>query len=75
MDLVQGSLPVGILLTVFLFIAAGALLIFWPTIRILKRLGLTPWMSVLIIIPVGNLLLLWIVAYSDWKNVQVTSNA
>jgi hypothetical protein len=28
-----------------------------------------------IIIPVGNLLLLWIVAYSDWKSVQVTSNA
>ena len=74
MDLVQGSLSAGILLTVFLFIAAGALLVFWPTIRILKRLGLTPWMSVLIIIPVGNLLLLWIVAYSDWKNVQVTSN-
>jgi hypothetical protein len=75
MDLVQGSLPVGILLTVFLFIAAAALLVFWPTIRILKRLGLTPWMSLLIIIPVGNLLLLWIVAYSDWKHVQVTSNA
>ena len=75
MDLVQGSLPAGILLTVFLFIAAGALLVFWPTIRILTRLGISPWTSLLVIVPVGNLLLLWIVAYSDWKNVQVRSNA
>ena len=28
-----------------------------------------------VIVPIGNLLLLWIVAYSDWRDVKVMSRA
>ena len=71
----QGAAIAGIVFVVLMFVAIMAALLFWPTIRILKRLGLTPWMSLLLIVPVGNLLLLWIVAYSDWRDVQVNSRA
>ena len=71
----QGAAIAAIISAVFVFILIGAALVFWPTIRILKRLGLSPWMSLLLIVPIGNLLLLWIVAYSDWGNVKTTSRA
>ena len=71
----EGAAIAGILSIVLVFVAIVAALVLWPTIRILKRLGLSPWMSLLLIVPIGNLLLLWIVAYSDWNNVKATSRA
>jgi hypothetical protein len=41
-------------------------LILWPAARICRRIGFSPWLAALSIVPVGNLLLLWIVALSDW---------
>ena len=73
MDHVNIGLPIAVGSFVLFFVALALLLMFWPTIRILKRLGLSPWMSVLLIVPIGNLLLLWIVAYSDWTNVTAVS--
>ena len=73
MDLEQAGVPIAIVLVILFFVAVALALLFWPTIRILKRLGLSPWMSLLLIVPVGNLLLLWIVAYSDWRDVKALS--
>ena len=74
MDLEQAGVPIFFVLFILFFVAVALALLFWPTIRILKRLGLSPWMSLLLIVPVGNLLLLWIVAYSDWRDVKTISS-
>jgi hypothetical protein len=38
----------------------------WPAARILSRIGFSPWLSLLALIPVGNLVLPWFVAYARW---------
>jgi hypothetical protein len=38
----------------------------WPTARICRRMGFSPWLAALVIVPVGNLVLLWFLAYAPW---------
>jgi hypothetical protein len=56
-------LPIVIL--VFLVIV---ILPFW---FICKKAGFSPWLSLLNIIPLGNLILIYVLAFSDWKVVPV----
>jgi hypothetical protein len=58
--------PIAILLIVFL----AAVPPFWV---ILKKAGFTPWLSLLMLIPVVNLVALYIVAFSRWKAVSPPS--
>lgn len=53
-------------LLVVLFWIATLAVIAWPAARILGRIGYSPWLAVLVPIPVGNLVLLWFVAYAQW---------
>jgi len=41
-------------------------IILYPLGRILKRIGLSPFWSVLALIPFVNLISLWILAFCDW---------
>lgn len=42
-----------------------------PCWRILKKAGFTPWLALLCILPsLGTLVLLYVVAFSDWKVVS-----
>jgi hypothetical protein len=50
----------------WLFFTAVVLLIVYPIGRILRRLGFSPLWSVLVFIPLLNLLSLWILAFADW---------
>ena len=45
----------------------GAALVSYPFSRILPRVGLNPWWSLVGATWVGALILLWIVAMRDWK--------
>ena len=70
--------PIGVPeLLVIMFIGVFgigfALLLIWPMARVLKRIGFSPWLSLVTVIPLGNVILLWVMAYSDWKNVQPSS--
>jgi hypothetical protein len=38
----------------------------YPVGRIIKRIGLSPFWSVLALIPLVNLLALWVLAFNDW---------
>ena len=38
----------------------------WPAALILDRVGLSPWMAVLAVVPLANFLLLWYVALMPW---------
>ena len=53
-------------LIVVLAIALMSLAVVWPAARICGRLGFSPWLGVLAVVPVANLLLLWFVALAEW---------
>lgn len=40
-----------------------------PTWFICKKAGFSPWLAFLNIIPVGGLILLYVLAFADWKVV------
>jgi hypothetical protein len=54
----------AILPLVILVILAIVILPFW---FICKKAGFSPWLSLLNIIPLGNLILIYVLAFSDWK--------
>ena len=50
-----------------IFIAIGIAIVMVPCWFILKKAGFSPWLSLLCIIPsIGTLVLLYIVAFSNW---------
>ena len=36
---------------------------------ILKKAGFSPWLTLINIVPLGNLILIYVLAFSDWKVV------
>lgn len=38
----------------------------WPAARVCRRLGFSPWIGALAILPLANFLLLWWLAYTHW---------
>lgn len=50
----------------WLIFAAIVALIVYPVGRILHRIGFSPLWSILVFVPVLNVLGLWIVAVADW---------
>lgn len=50
----------------WLFFAAIVAVVVYPIGRILRRIGFSPLWSVLVFVPILNLLALWIVAMADW---------
>jgi hypothetical protein len=53
----------------FVFFAVGIAIILIPFWFICKKAGFSPWLSLLNIVPVGNLVLIYILAFADWKVV------
>jgi len=52
---------------IVLILVLGSLVaMVWPATRICRRAGFSPWLGVLIVVPLANLLLLWFVAFSPW---------
>ena len=61
----MGSLGFPELLVV-LVLSAMALIIVWPAMRICRRVGLSPWLGILAIVPVANVLFVWFLAFAEW---------
>jgi hypothetical protein len=57
------DLLLDLLVVAFAYIVFGI-----PVAHILGRVGINRWWSILTIIPIANLIGLWIFAYSDWPN-------
>ena len=55
-----------------LAIAAASLamlvIVAWPASRICRRTGFPGWLGVLAVVPLANLVLLWVVALSPWPS-------
>lgn len=56
-------------LLVFLLLGVPAILVLWvvPLGIICRKAGFSPWLTLLNCIPLGNTLLLYLLAIADWK--------
>ena len=54
---------------VFLFILVALAIVIIPFWFICKKAGFSPWLSLLNIIPLRNLILIYVLAFSDWRVV------
>ncbi len=50
-----------------MIILVGVAIKIIPCWFICKKAGFSPWLSMLSLIPVGNLVLLYVLAFADWK--------
>ena len=70
-DIMSGPWTLG---HVAVFVIFAALLLY-PTGRVLQRLGFSPFWSVVALIPLANLVGLWVVAMAPWPRDAYESRA
>ena len=58
-----------------LFILVAAVIVVIPCWFICKKAGFSPWLSLLNLVPVGNLIFLYVLAFADWKVVPLPPQA
>jgi hypothetical protein len=42
----------------------------WPTCLVCRRAGFSPWLGVVAIVPIANIVLLWFLALAEWPAVS-----
>jgi len=47
-----------------------AVVYFVPTVKILNKAGYSGWWSVLALIPLVNIIMLWVFAFADWPSLR-----
>ncbi len=65
-----GSLGLPELLV--LIVVAGVLAL--PATRICAKAGYSPWLGLLAIIPIGNVFLLWFLAFPEWPARRISQS-
>jgi hypothetical protein len=53
-------------LTIAFVVLMSVVVVAYPASKICRRLGFPPWLGVLSVVPVANLILLWFVATAPW---------
>jgi len=48
-------------------------LLLWMTVRILHKAGYSGWWSLLMLIPIVNIVMIWVFAFSDWPLLRARS--
>ena len=56
-------------LPILIFIGVAVVLV--PTWFICRKAGFSPWLSLLMLVPLGNLVLLYVLAFSEWRVVPL----
>lgn len=54
------------LIILLILVVIMPLALAWPASRICKRAGFSPWLGLLILVPLANVLLLWYIAFTPW---------
>lgn len=70
MEMLIESLTIWSGLTMLLVLAVPA----WIFSRALTKAGLSGWWALLGLIPLANIIGLWVFAFADWPNFQPTEN-
>jgi hypothetical protein len=52
---------------IMIVILVGIFIVILPFWFICKKAGFSPWLALLNLIPLGNLILLYVLAFADWK--------
>jgi hypothetical protein len=60
--------PMHLLIILFVLFFTGPVVVI-PYWQIFKKAGFSPVLSILVLLPLVNLLVLYYVAFSDWKRV------
>jgi hypothetical protein len=63
-----GSVGLVEIVVILAAAAAAAIVIIWPASRVLRRLGFPVWLGPLAVIPLLNILLLYLVAFAPKPN-------
>jgi hypothetical protein len=58
---------------IFMIVMLAVVII--PCWFICKKAGFSPWLSLINVIPIGNLVLLYVLAFAEWKVVPVPQAA
>ena len=53
-----------IILKIGVIVTVTTLIPYW---KIFGKAGFSPWLALVMIVPVANIIVLWIVAFSPWK--------
>ena len=56
-------------------ILAGVVIVIVPTWFICKKAGFSPWLSLLTLIPLGGVILLYVLAFAEWKTTPALQAA
>lgn len=58
-------------LSIFHWLIVIAVLAIWviPAVKIVQKAGYSGWWILLAIVPLANLVMLWVFAFSDWPNL------
>lgn len=62
-------------LLVLFAIACLSLIVAWPAGRICRRVGYSPWLGLLAIVPIVCLGLLWFIAFADWPSQRLQTRS
>lgn len=50
----------------WILLALALFVYLYPMSRVLRRIGVSPYWSLLALVPLANLLGLWVLAFSEW---------
>lgn len=67
-----GMAMLAIFPIIILIAMAVVMIPFW---FICKKAGFSPWLTLLNLVPIGNLVLLYVLAFAEWKVVPVAQPA
>lgn len=61
------KIMMAVLPMIGIFILIGLAIVIVPCWFICKKAGFSPWLALLNIVPAGNLILLYVLAFAEWK--------
>lgn len=57
----------------FVLLPAFALFCLWLGYRILAKAGFDGWWALALLVPVANVIMIWIFAFSPWPNLRANA--
>jgi len=60
----------GLAMRELVILVLVAAVVVWPFCRVYSRAGWSPWVGLLMVIPLVNLITLWVFAYAQWPALQ-----